>query len=132
MGDENNEVQKTKTEKQPPVCPHGTFQSGVAVQERVGRDHAGPPRVARHLGPHQVPDIVLQQLAFVSAAIRTGFSLSWNLKMNMRYIEYLALNPASYPQKTKGESDQGSHTHMCTHTPKQKCAFPHGSLTVFR
>lgn len=113
-------MQKTRRKSSPQYAPHGTFQSGVAVQERVGRNHAGPPRVARHLGPHQVPDIVLQQLAFVSAAIRTGFSLNWNLKMNMRYIEYLALNPASYPQKTKDESDQGFHTHTCTHTPKRK------------
>lgn len=122
-------MQKTKMEKQPPT--HDTFQFGVTVQERVGRDHAWPPGVTGHLGPHQIPDIVLQQLVFVSAAIRTGFSLSGNLKMNKRYIEYLPLNTASYPQKTKGESDQRFYTHTCTHTSKKKCAFPDGSLTAF-
>ena len=96
--------------------PPGTFQPGVAVQERVGRDHAGPPRVAGHLGPHQVPDPEPQRLAFVSAAVQTGLSLSWNLETNKRYVKYLALNPASYPQKTKGESDQVPYTHVHTHT----------------
>lgn len=106
-----------------------TFEFGVAVQQRVGRDHARPPGVARHLGPHQIPDTVLQQLLSVSAAVWTGVFLSWNLKMNSnkRHIQQLALNPASRPQKTKDQLEaqhRGSapvrpHTHPRARAPKR-------------
>lgn len=66
-----------------PQPKRGTFELGVAVEQWVSRNHARPPRVTRHFGPHQIADIVSQQLVLVSASTRTaGLFLSWNLKRN--------------------------------------------------
>lgn len=87
-------VRRTRVERRPRAV--GTFEPGVAVQEGVGRDHARPPRVTGHLGPHQIADTVLEQLVYVSASTRAGLSLGWNLKVTA--IKAIRMHPTPTPE----------------------------------
>lgn len=84
---------------------HCTFEFGVAVQERVSRNHARPPRVPGHLGPHQVADIVLQQVVFVSAGAWTGLPRSWDLNLSERCLLTHPTPPLGPPSVQEGPGE---------------------------